>query len=94
MKIVRIFFFLCSLLLISQNAFAVRDLIIRHPSDNSITRSISRSEVPGYPRLKTDEKIEEDELVECVNCGIFVSQKEAILTTRGYMCKECYDSLN
>jgi DNA-directed RNA polymerase subunit RPC12/RpoP len=40
-----------------------------------------------------NEKIEEDELVECVNCGIFVSQKEAILTTRGYMCKECYDSI-
>ena len=56
-----LFFFFCFLLLTFQNAFAVRDLIIRHPSYNSATRSISRADISGYPYPKTEEKIEEDE---------------------------------
>jgi len=42
------------------------------------------------PKANTDKETEGDTLVECANCGTYVTVKEAIIVGKKYYCsKEC-----
>ncbi|MDD2399691.1 MAG: PP0621 family protein [Sulfurovum sp.] len=45
---------------------------------------------PTFGKTKEEKKIEEDTLVECENCGTYVTLKESIVSEGKHYCsKEC-----
>lgn len=45
---------------------------------------------PAFGKTKEEKKIEEDTLVECKNCGTYVTLKESIVSEGKHYCsKEC-----
>ncbi len=45
----------------------------------------------ALPKKKSGDSIEKDEntLVECCKCGIYITQKEAHIKNRCYYCQDC-----